>query len=160
MLPLLITNICSSSFCVTLCTGVSDVKNLPTIQTWVRSLGWEDPLEKWSSVLAWRIPWTEKPGKLQSMGSQSHTWLNDFHLHFHLLLSLGSYFVFNYSKPLHSINFYRVILFLPTFSIFQFALQFLIWPMSFFLLQNNISEVLVLNEWIYTNLNVHLTTTT
>jgi len=42
--------------------------------TWVRSLGWEDPLEKGmathSSVLAWRIPWRKKPGGLQSMGSQ------------------------------------------------------------------------------------------
>jgi len=43
-------------------------------ETWVRSLGWEDPLEKematYSSILAWRIPWTEDPGRLQSMGSQ------------------------------------------------------------------------------------------
>ena len=43
-------------------------------ETQVRSLGWEDPLEKgWathSSVLAWRIPWTEEPGGLLSMGSQ------------------------------------------------------------------------------------------
>ena len=43
-------------------------------ETWVRSLGWEDPLEKematHSSTLAWKIPWTEKPGRLQSMGSQ------------------------------------------------------------------------------------------
>ena len=51
------------------------VKNLPTMQeTWVRSLGWEDPLEKGMathpSILAWRIPWTEEPGRLQSMGSQ------------------------------------------------------------------------------------------
>ena len=41
---------------------------------WVQSLGWEDPLEKdmakYSSSLAWRIPWTEEPGGLQSMGSQ------------------------------------------------------------------------------------------
>ena len=49
------------------------VKNLPAMQkTWVRSLGWEDPLEKrtvtLSSILAWRIPWTEEPGRLQSMG--------------------------------------------------------------------------------------------
>ena len=48
------------------------VKNLPAMQeTWVRSLGWEDPLEKGmathSSILAWRIPWTEKLGGLQSM---------------------------------------------------------------------------------------------
>ena len=49
------------------------VKNLPAMEeTWVRSLGWEDPLEKGmvthSSILAWRIPWTEEPGGLQSMG--------------------------------------------------------------------------------------------
>ena len=41
-------------------------------ETWVRSLGWEDPLEKKmapdSSTLAWKIPWTEEPGRLQSMG--------------------------------------------------------------------------------------------
>ena len=51
------------------------VKNLPAMwETWVLSLGWEDPLEKGtathSSILAWRIPWTEEPGKLQSMGLQ------------------------------------------------------------------------------------------
>ena len=43
-------------------------------ETQVRSLGWEDPLEKGtanhSSILAWRIPWTEKPGRLQSVGLQ------------------------------------------------------------------------------------------
>ena len=51
------------------------VKNLPAVQeTQVRSLGWEDPLEKGmtthSSVLDWRSPWTEEPGGLQSMGLQ------------------------------------------------------------------------------------------
>ena len=51
------------------------VKNPPAMQeTWVRSLGQEDPLEKematLSSILAWRIPWTQEPGGLQSMGSQ------------------------------------------------------------------------------------------
>ena len=51
------------------------VKLLPTMwKTWVRSLGREDPLEKematHSSTLAWKIPWTEEPGRLQSMGSQ------------------------------------------------------------------------------------------
>ena len=51
------------------------VKNLPAVQeTWVRSLGWEDPLEKemetHSSILAWKISWTEEPGGLQSMGSK------------------------------------------------------------------------------------------
>ena len=51
------------------------VKNLPAMQeTWVRSLGQEDPLEKematHSSILAWRIPWMEEPGELQSMEPQ------------------------------------------------------------------------------------------
>ena len=51
------------------------VKNLPAVQeTGVQSLGWEDPLEKGMatdfSILAWRIPWTEEPDGLQSMGSQ------------------------------------------------------------------------------------------
>ena len=54
---------------------VQAVKNLPaTWETWVRSLGWEDPLEEgkamYSSILAWRSPWTEGPGRLQSMGLQ------------------------------------------------------------------------------------------
>ena len=48
---------------------------------WVPSLGREDPLEKematYSSILAWRIPWTEEPGGLQSMGSQSRTQLSN-----------------------------------------------------------------------------------
>ena len=51
------------------------VKHLPSMQdTWVQSLGQKDPLEKematHSSVLAWKIPWMEEPGRLQSMGSQ------------------------------------------------------------------------------------------
>ena len=51
------------------------VKHLPTMwETWVQSLGREDLLEKematHSSVLAWKIPWIEEPGRLQSMGSQ------------------------------------------------------------------------------------------
>ena len=51
------------------------VKNLPALQeTWVQSLGWEDPLEKGMaihfSILAWRIPWTGEPAGLPSMGLQ------------------------------------------------------------------------------------------
>ena len=54
------------------------VKTPPTMQeTLVQSLGWEDPLEKematHSSILVWRIPWTEEPGGLQSTGLQSWT---------------------------------------------------------------------------------------
>ena len=57
------------------CFMAQMVKNLPAMQdTWVRSLVWEGPLEKGmathSTVLAWRISQTEKPGRLQSMGSQ------------------------------------------------------------------------------------------
>jgi len=56
----------------------SVVKSLPAVQEtqemWVQSLGWEDPLEEematHSSILAWRIPWTEDPGGLQAMGLQ------------------------------------------------------------------------------------------
>ena len=58
------------------------VKNLPAIQeTWVSSLDQEDSLEKrtatHSSILAWRIPWTEEPGGLPFMGSQSQSQLSD-----------------------------------------------------------------------------------
>ena len=60
------------------------VKNLPPVQeTWVPSLGREDPLEKematHSSIFAWRIPWTEKPGGLQFTGLQKvgHNWVTN-----------------------------------------------------------------------------------
>ena len=62
--------------------GGSDGKESAMWKTWVRSLGWEDSLEKGtatqSSILTWRIPWTEEPGRLQSMGSQKvrHDWLS------------------------------------------------------------------------------------
>ena len=83
------------------------LKNLPALQeTWVRSLwslGQEDPLEKematHSSTLAWKIPWTEKPGGLQSMGSQraGHNWVTSLSFsfistdrgHFNLLKCAG-----------------------------------------------------------------------
>ena len=62
------------------------VKRLSTMrETWVRALGWEDPLEKemaiHSSTVAWKIPWTEEPGTLQFMGSQrvGHDWATSLH---------------------------------------------------------------------------------
>ena len=67
------------------------VKNPPPVEeTQVQSLGQEDPLEKGmtthSSIVAWRIPWTEKPGGLQPMGiTKSQTRLSDQHFHFHCL---------------------------------------------------------------------------
>ena len=65
------------------------VKRLPTMQeTWVRSLGREDPLEKematHSSSLAWKSPWTEKPGRLQSMGHKESDMTEQLHFHFTL----------------------------------------------------------------------------
>ena len=64
------------------------VKNSPAMwETWVRSLGWEHALEEGiathSSLLAWRIPWIEKPGRLQSMGLQrvKHDWVTFTSLH-------------------------------------------------------------------------------
>ena len=55
-------------------------------ETWVQSLGQEDPLEKematYSSILAWKILWTEKPDGLQFMGLQSQIWLSDQHFNF------------------------------------------------------------------------------
>ena len=66
------------------------VKNLPAVQeTQIKSLGQEDSLEKematHSSTLAWRIPWTEEPGKLQSMGLQrvGHNYATNFNFHKH-----------------------------------------------------------------------------
>ena len=63
------------------------VKNLPAMQeTLVRFLGWEDALKKematHSSILAWRIPWTEEPGRLLSMGSQESDMTEQLLLHF------------------------------------------------------------------------------
>ena len=60
------------------------VKNLPAMwETWVQSLGWEDPLEEgmatYSSILAWRIPWTEEPDRLVHGVAKSQTQLGDFH---------------------------------------------------------------------------------
>ena len=57
------------------CLVAQTVENLSAVQeTWVQSLGWKDSLEKGmaahSSILTWRIPWTEEPGGLQSLGSQ------------------------------------------------------------------------------------------
>ena len=68
---------------------VSAVKNLPAKQeTWVQSLGWEDALEEgmatYSNILAWRILWTEEPGRLQSMGSQrvGQGWSDSAHIYY------------------------------------------------------------------------------
>ena len=70
----MIYNICIS-YIIVASLVAQTVKHLPAIwETRVQSLGWEDPLEKematHSSTLAWKIPWTDEPGRLQSMGSQ------------------------------------------------------------------------------------------
>ena len=75
-------------FCFRTSLVAQTVKRLPTMQeTWVWSLGWEDPLEEematHSSPLAWKIPWMEECGRLQSMGSQrvGHDWATSLHLY-------------------------------------------------------------------------------
>ena len=80
------------------------LKNLPTIQeTWVLSLGWEDALEKemanHSNILAWRLPGTEGPGRLQSLGLQrvEHDWVTNTYnsqttVSYSLLTSCGFYY--------------------------------------------------------------------
>ena len=105
------------------------VKRLSAMQeTRVRSLGWEDPLEKemaiHSSTRAWKIPWTEEPGRLQSMGSQrvGHDWATS--LHFKVYAELFHY-SFNPSWTLSHvchlfISFCEVSVcsgFLPTFKL-------------------------------------------
>ena len=77
---------------IALCSLVAQrIKHLPAMpETRVQSLGWEYPLEKematHSSILAWRVPWTEEPGGLQSTGSQSRTRLSEFT---HYVIALG-----------------------------------------------------------------------
>ena len=91
------------SSCIGASFGAQAVKNLPAMQEiWVRSLGQEDPLEEeiatHSSILAWRIPWTEEPGGLPSMGWQRviYNWAaNTFTFHFQL------YWIRDYLKWSH-----------------------------------------------------------
>ena len=80
------------------------MKNPPAMpETWVPSLGQEDPLKKGkpthSSVLAWRIPWTEEPGRLQAFGLKSRTRLSDFHFTAHFRITRR--------KIIHVIFFYK-----------------------------------------------------
>ena len=81
------------------------VKNPPAVQeTQVSSLGQEDPLEKGmathSSILAWKIPWTEEPGRLQSMGSQ-RVGLSDYTFTFKMTL---------YIQRIHALSISRFLL--------------------------------------------------
>ena len=74
------------------------VKRLSTMrETWVRALSWEDPLDKemaiHSSTIAWKIPWTEEPGRLQSMGSNTTE-----RLHLSLYSTFQQY-PFSFEKP-------------------------------------------------------------
>ena len=66
------------------------VNNLPAVEeTLIQSLGQKDPLEMgiapYSSIFAWRIPWTEEPGRLQSMGSQTVRHTTNTHAHIHIV---------------------------------------------------------------------------
>ena len=80
------------------------VKSLPAVQkTWVRSLGWEDPLGKematHSSTLAWNIPWMEEPGRLQYMESKriGHDWVTSLSFFQTKLLRVREYYYLNFT---------------------------------------------------------------
>ena len=88
----------------TACVMVAQmVKRLPAMwEIWVRSLGWEDLLEKetatHSSTLAWRIPWMEEPGRLQSMGSQrvGHDWVTSLSFLLYVItVGFSAYLILN-----------------------------------------------------------------
>ena len=99
------------SFTITGFPGGSGVKNLPATQETqqekqIRSLGWEDALEQematHSSTLAWKIPWTEKPGRLQSIGSErlGHYWATEHtHTHTHIYHHMTSLLFSILPKP-------------------------------------------------------------
>ena len=87
------------------------VKNLTAVrETWIQSVGWEDPLEEdmatHSSILAWRIPWMEEPGRLQSIWSQrvGHN-LSDLHactlINTDGWLQFDEFFLFPFESVLH-----------------------------------------------------------
>ena len=84
---------------------------------WVRSLGWEDPLEEematHSRILAWKIPWTEEPGGVQSIGSQSDT--TETHTHTCTHSDMRSHTLSLY-QLYHNCNFYHLTIspFQPT----------------------------------------------
>ena len=111
------------------------VKRLSTMRdTGVQSLGWEDPLEKemaiHSSTLAWKIPWTQEPGRLQSMGSQRvvHDWATS--------LSLSSLEVFLWTFPLALLLQCRIFGLLYfhfhlILCIFWYLFCFLLWLVSY-----------------------------
>ena len=90
------------------------VKRLPAMQeTWIWSLDQEDPLEKkmapHSSTLAWKIPWTEKPGRLQSMGLQRVDWatsLSFLSLSGHREMGVCAVPKYNWTKPLLGLTLY------------------------------------------------------
>ena len=90
-----------------MCSQIAQmVKNLPTMpETWVQSLGWEDPLEKGmathSSILAWRIPWTEEPGGLRSMGSWrvGYNWMTNTFTFLYVFLSLSIFSTYSFFLP-------------------------------------------------------------
>ena len=94
-----------------------------TQETWVQFLGREDPLEEematHSSILAWRIPWTEKPGRLQSMESQTvrHDWVTSLSL-FHFIFVLDIFLKFHF-RNLSMMDF-NIFSFLSTNLLFLF----------------------------------------
>ena len=124
------------------------VKNPPACrrhnETWVRPLGWEDPPEKQmaphSSILAWKIPWTEEPGRLQSMGPQRvrHNWAYTTHTHIYC----NCWNIWSYSWC-HFCFLFPVLCFSRIPSIVGFISFF---PLQCFLLKNSLCYTLYFME--------------
>ena len=84
---------------LTLYLIAQSVKSLTAMQeTWVRSLGWEDSLEKevasHAGILAWRIQWTEEPGRLQSVGLQRLATTKQLTLSFSYIMHISEYIIY------------------------------------------------------------------
>ena len=104
-------------------------------ETWVWSLGQEDPLEKamatHSSTLAWKIPWTEKPGRLQSMGSQR---VGHWTLHFHFIAVVQGWSCWQdqgVSRLCTSLIWSQVIFLMSLSAFFNLASSYLLWHNPF-----------------------------
>ena len=114
-------NILKNSYFIDWASLTQMIKNLLAMwETWVQSLNWEHPLKKGmatqSSVLAWRIPRREKPGRLQSVGLQSCTWLKQLGTH-----------TFNTKEQ----NYKLALVYLIYFGIFSFVCTVVIMVLAF-----------------------------
>ena len=138
-------------------SGDSAVKNLPTMQeTWIWSLGWEEPLEEGtgthSSILAWRIPWTEESGRLQSMGSQriGHDWSEWACTH------IGQSTIASWKQPRYMITTEHVFVMEPNILFFPLILLGLCTANKHMSINSNVQIILTDHIWVHSSLDFHI----